>query len=113
MASEFEAVLHPRSVLSLGILTAPGVTASGETPGVNLTFQVTVSNIGTNVVIRFEGSLDGIGYFPLYDATQTDTTLTANGVYGYTVYAPVRYVRARLVSLSGGTPSIATLVGAA
>jgi hypothetical protein len=89
------------------------VTAAGETPGVNITFQITVTGIGTNVVIRFEGSLDGIGYFPLYDATQTDTTLTANGVYGYTVYAPVMYVRTRLVSLSGGTPSIATLVGAA
>lgn len=100
-------------VASLGALTAPGTTAAQLTTGANLTFQVTVANIGTNVVIRLEGSLDGVGYFALQDATRADTTITANGVYGFTVYAPVQFVRLRLVSISGGTPSVTTLVGAA
>ena len=30
-----------------------------------ITFQVTVSSIGTNVVVRFEGSLDNTNFFNL------------------------------------------------
>ena len=106
MLGEFE-------VATLGTLTQAGVTNAQRTTGSNLTFQVTVSGVGTNVVIRMEGSLDGVGYFPLYDASRSDTTITANGVYGFTVYAPVQFVRLRLVSVSGGTPSVVALVGVA
>jgi hypothetical protein len=78
-----------------------------------MTFQITVSNIGTNVVIRFEGSLEGSNYFNL-DSANADTTITANGTYGYALSGcPVKYIRLRLVSLSGGTPSVTGLVGAA
>jgi len=92
-------------------LTAAGVTSAQKTAGAHLTFQVAVASIGTNVVLRFEGSLDGTNFFNLA-ADQTDYTLTANGVYGYVLYAPVQYVRVRLVSLSGGTPTISTVLGA-
>ena len=97
----------------LTALTAVGVTSSAILAGTNLTFQVTVTSIGTNVVIRMEGSLDDTSYFPLYDSTQVDTTITANGTYGFCLYAPVRFVRLRLVTITGGTPSIATKIGAA
>jgi hypothetical protein len=94
-------------VTTLGTLTQAGTTdfqALG--PQDNVLFQVTVSSIGTNVVIRLEGSVDGTNWFNL-DANNTDTTLTANGTYGYAlVQVPVPYVRGRLVSLSGGTPSV-------
>jgi hypothetical protein len=99
-------------VQSLTTLTATGVTSSIEVLATAVTFQVTASGLGTNVVIRMEGSLDDAAFFPLYDATRQDTTITANGTYGYTLYAPVRYIRLRLVSISGGTPTIATKVGA-
>jgi hypothetical protein len=95
---------------SLGTLTAAGVTEPVLSTGVNTTFQLTVSNIGTNIVARFEGSLDGEGYFNLA-AGGADFTITANGVYGYVLFAPVQYVRARLVSVSGGSPSIAVIAG--
>jgi hypothetical protein len=79
--------------------------------GADMTFQVTVSNIGTNVVIRFEGSLDGTNFFNL-SSTNTDTTITANGTYGYALSGcPVQYARLRLVSISTGTPSVATVLG--
>ena len=98
-------------VESLEDLTAAGVTASVITAGVNLCFQVTVSGIGTNVVIRFEGSLDDSNFFNL-DQSNTDTTITANGTYGYALAGcPVQYVRLRLVSVSGGTPTVAGKVG--
>ena len=39
-------------------------------------FQITVSSIGTNVVVRAEGSLDGTDYFNLGTG---DTTISSNG----------------------------------
>jgi len=99
-------------VETLTTLTAVGVTSSVLTAGVNLCFQITVASIGTNVVIRLEGSLDDTNYFNL-NQTETDFTLTSNGTYGYVLSGcPVQYVRVRLVSISGGTPSVAAKVGA-
>jgi hypothetical protein len=95
---------------TLDSLTAPGATSAQKSTGAHLTFQVTVADIGTNVVVRFEGSLDGDNYFNLATG-QVDYTLTANGTYGYVLYAPVHYVRVRLVSISGGTPTVSSKLG--
>jgi len=73
-------------------------------------FQITVASIGTNVVVRSEGSLDGTNYFNLGSA---DTTFTANGVFKLTYSGiPVKYVRGRLVSISAGTPSVTFVISA-
>jgi hypothetical protein len=40
-----------------------------------------------------------------------DVTITTNGTTGYFLVAPVRYTRFRLVSLSGGTPTVNCLIG--
>ena len=97
---------------TLTTLTTAGVTPSAISAGVNVCFQVTVTNIGTNVVVRFEGSLDDTNFFNL-DQGGADTTITANGTYGYALNGcPVKYLRLRLVSLSGGTPSVACIIGA-
>ena len=98
---------------ALDSLTSAGVSSSIQTAGVDLTFQVTVSSIGTNVVVRFEGSLDDTSFFNL-DQSGADTTITANGTYGFALNGcPIKFVRIHLVSLSGGTPTVATKVGAA
>jgi hypothetical protein len=97
-------------VASLETLTAVGVTAAQRTNGAYLSFQVTLSDVGTNVVIRLEGSVDGEAYFNLA-GNETDYTLTANGTYGYVLFAPVQFVRLRLVSVADGTPSVATVLG--
>ena len=100
-------------VESLGTLASASAGTAVQCGGSNMTFQVTVASIGTNVVVRFEGSLDGTNYFNL-DQSNTDTTLTANGTYGFALSGcPVKFTRLRLVSLSGGTPSVTGLVGAA
>ncbi len=100
-------------VTELADLTSAGVTSSVATAGVNLVFQITVSSISTNVVIRLEGSLDDTNFFNL-DEDESDTTITANGTYGYCLNGcPTKYVRVRLVSISGGTPTVASKVGAA
>jgi hypothetical protein len=96
---------------ALGTLTAAGAGTSVQTGGGPLTFQVTISSIGTNVVIRFEGSLDDSSFFNL-DSNNVDTTITGNGTFGYSLNGcPVKFVRLRLVSFSGGTPSVVGVVG--
>jgi len=97
-------------VATLDTLTTAGVTGSQKATGVNLCFQVTVADVGANVVVRFEGSLDDNNYFNI-DASAADTTITANGTTGYFMQAPVQFVRLRLVSLSGGTPSVSCKIG--
>jgi len=76
----------------------------------NFVFQIRVSSIGTNVVVRAEGSLDGTNYFNLGSG---DTTITANGTtkLNYSNF-PVKYVRGTLVSISTGTPSVAFVISA-
>lgn len=92
------------TVTSFEPLTAPGNTSfQSLDSGTNIAFQVTVASIGTNVVIRLSGSLDGTNFFNL----QSDVTLNTNGTFGY-VFAntPVLYVRGQLVSISTGTPTV-------
>ena len=104
--------LYPFTTVGLTSLTAAGTTQSIKVEASEITFQVTVSSIGTNVVVRFEGSLDGTNFFNL-DEDAEDTTITANGTTGYSLSGtPVEFVRLRLVSLSGGTPTVAAVVGA-
>ena len=98
-------------VANLGSLTGAGVTDSQVTTGLDLVFQVTVASVGTSVTIRLEGSVDDENYFNL-DETENDTTLTANGTYGYALNGcPVKYVRLRLVSIGGGTPTVSAKIG--
>ena len=104
--------LTPFSTAALSSLTAAGTTDSLKVNAQAVSFQVTVSSIGTNVVVRFEGSLDGTNFANL-DEDGTDTTITADGTTIYSLSGtPVEYVRLRLVSLSGGTPTVAAVVGA-
>ena len=98
-------------VADLGDLTTTGVTSSQVTTGINLCFQIVLAGVGTDVVIRLEGSLDDTNFFNL-DETEQDTTLTANGTYGYALNGcPVKFVRVRLVSIAGGTPTVGIKVG--
>ena len=104
--------LYPFKTAALTSLTAAGTTSSLKVNAQAITFQVTASSVGTNVVVRFEGSLDGTNFANL-DEDGTDTTITADDTTIYSLSGtPVEYVRLRLVSLSGGTPTVATVVGA-
>ena len=104
--------LYPFTTEALTSLTATGATSSVKVNAQAVTFQVTVSSIGTNVQVRFEGSLDDTNFFNLDDEDQ-DTTISANGTTGYALNGcPVEFVRLRLVSITGGTPTVSTVVGA-
>ena len=106
--------LFPFTTVGLTALTAAGTTQSVKVQAAEVTFQVTVADINTNVVVRFEGSLDDTNFFNL-DQASVDTTITANGTYGFALNGmPVRHVRLRLVSLSGSgnSTSVSSVIGA-
>jgi hypothetical protein len=97
-------------------LTTAGTTATllaadqDNAAPINFGFQVTVASIGTNVVVRFEGSLDNTNFFAL---AASDTTITTNGTTGYFFSSmPLKAVRARLVSILTGTPTVTFVISA-
>ena len=90
--------------------TATALTAAGATDAVavvgaqNFVVQAIVSSIGTNVVFRVEGSVDGTNYFNL---SSGNTTVTANGSTAfYVTNCPLKTIRGQFVSNSGGSPSL-------
>lgn len=84
-------------------LTAAGSTAAFSMVGYKrATIAAVVAAINTNVVLRAEGSMDGTNWFNL-DANNSDTTITANGTYGFNVEAAIDNIRLTFVSESGGT----------
>lgn len=91
-------------VSSFDQLTEVGVTDALKIHGLEThIFQVTVADIDTNVVVRFEGSLDGTNYGSI-SASGTDETITSDGTYLYSrSKCPLEYVRVRYVSESGST----------
>lgn len=89
-------------------LTAPGVTEAIDVHVVNYlstrnyTLMATVSGIDESVVVRLEGSIDGVNYGPLIS-----NTITENGTYPYYVNgAPVGYLRCRFLKETGGTNAV-------
>ena len=87
-------------------LTATGTTADVPSVGAeDFVVQVNVSSIGTSVVVRIEGTLDGTNYFNCDSAG--DTTISANGSTAFSIQnVPLRAIRGRLVTITGGTPSV-------
>lgn len=74
---------------------------------INGSYNVTVSDIGTNVVLRAEYSLDGGTTWTNCNAA--DTTITADGQYIIPIMASnvqPPLVRLNWVSTSGGTPTV-------
>jgi len=97
-------------------LTATGTTSpmlaadQDNAAPTNFGFQVTVASVSTNVVVRFEGSLDNTNFFAL---AASDTTITANGTTGYFFSGmPLKSIRGRLVTITGGTPSVTFVMSA-
>jgi len=85
-------------------LCIPGVTDSYDVYTVNYlstrnyTLMVTVQDIDTSVVVRLEGSTDGINY-----GAMISNTITVDGIYAYNVCGfPVRKVRANFLKETGG-----------
>jgi predicted amidohydrolase len=94
-------------VKDLGTLTSAGLTTVANMEQYDsAVFTVTVANVGASVTVRMEGSLDSSNWFNL-DAMEEDSVLAGNGTAGFSIQnAPIPFLRGRLVSISGGTPSV-------
>lgn len=104
------------SVFSTNELSAPGVGTQMQVAENNLlstkdyTLIASVTNINTNVVVQLEGSIDGTNFAQIIGAQ----TITTNGDSVFSVSGrPVKFVRPRFVSESGGTAAVVTLSVAA
>lgn len=88
------------------------VTANGSSTAIDLvtpyrthTLQTVVTGAPTSLSVTLEGSLNGTNWVVL--ATSTSTTGDAQ----FAVDKPVRYVRATLSALTGGTaPTVTALI---
>jgi len=100
----------PAALTSAGTTSSFLVADQNNAGTSSVGFQVTVASIGTNVVVRFEGSLDGTNFFAL---AASDTTITANGTTGYNfANFPLKAIRGRLVSISTGSPTVTFVMSA-
>lgn len=99
----------PTALVATGVTSTCVIADQNNAAGTAITFQVNVANIGTNVIVRFEGSVDNTNFF----AFASDTTITANGTTGYNfANFPVKAVRARLVTITTGTPTVTFSIAA-
>ena len=101
---------YPTALTSAGTTSALDVAVQDVIAATTFGVQVKVATVGTNVVVRVEGSLDGTNFFNL-DAS--DKTLTANGTYFYNYSnMPLKQIRGNLVSISAGTPTVTFVISA-
>lgn len=100
----------PTALTSTGTTTSCVVAERDGSACTDFVFQVTVADINTSVIVRFEGSLDGTNFFPLQTP---DTTITANGTTGYWFSGrPLKAVRGNLVTITAGTPTVTFVISA-
>jgi hypothetical protein len=95
-------------VQSFPALTEPGVTdtidvlVANYLSTRNYTISATVTNIDASVVVRLDGSIDGVNYGPLIS-----NTIKENGTYLYYVNGfPVGYLRGNFLTETGGTNAV-------
>jgi hypothetical protein len=86
-------------------LTAPGVTDVVEVYTTNYlstrnyTLLATVTDLNTAVVVRLDGSVDGVNF-----GAMLSNSITQNGTYAYNVSGfPMKQLRANFFSETGGT----------
>jgi hypothetical protein len=101
---------YPTALTATGTTTNLDVAVQDVVAATTFGVQVKVASVGTNVVVRVEGSLNGTDFFNL-DAS--DKTLTSNGVYFYNYTdRPLKTIRGNLVSISAGTPTVTFVISA-
>jgi flavin-binding protein dodecin len=91
-------------------LTTPNVTSASIVVGaINHSYQIKVTGVSTNVIVRVEGSMDNLTWFNM-DDDELDTTYTADGTYNlHKDNFKTYYTRFRFVSETGGTNASITV----
>lgn len=93
-------------------------TATGTSVAVKMnrkpakhTFQIVMGGtvVATAVTVDAEGSLDDITYFQLASHALSAGEITAEAAMFHLVDTPVKYIRANLITLTGGTAPTITV----
>lgn len=93
-------------------------TATGTSVAVRMnrkpamhTIQVKMGGtvVATAVTVAIEGSLDNIDYFQLVSHALSAGEITAEGAMFHLADMPVKYLRANLTTLTGGTAPTVTV----
>lgn len=94
----------------LNAATSTGAgTVYSLTPAVHsYTMSVATSGTVTAATVNLEGSLDNVHWYPLGVAASTDANWSS-GEMIHVAFKPVNYIRANLVSISGGGSITATV----
>tara|TARA_R100001510_G_scaffold31125_1_gene27784 strand:- start:536 stop:880 length:345 start_codon:yes stop_codon:yes gene_type:complete len=96
-----DTIFQTDSALSaIGVGTALQVAVNNTFNTKDYTLVATVASINTNVKVSLEGSIDGTNYGEII----SEKTITENGTFIYSVAnTPVRWLRPRFISETGGT----------
>lgn len=91
-------------------ITTPSVTSAQIVVGaINHSYQIKISSMNTNVIVRVEGSMDNLTWFNM-DDDLLDTTYTSDGTYNlHKDNFKTYYTRFRFVSELGGTSANITV----
>lgn len=90
----------------LGDMADPGVTdVFFMKAALDLMLQFRARDIGTNIKVRAEGSLDGREWFNL-DGGDEDYEITVDGIYAMHFRGYISYFRFNWVSETGGYPEV-------
>lgn len=104
--------------VQISSLTAVTSTGAGSVqdfsvPMSKFTVQTTFTGSPTAVTVVLEGSLDNTFWYPLVGVAASAGELTAGGYAQFSADKPVRYLRANLTVLTGGTtPTVTAKIGA-
>ena len=100
-----------RTLLNAATGTGAGGTFKTNTIPDKHTVQVTMGGtvVATAVTVDLEGSLDGTFWQALASHALDAGEITAEGAIFHVVNAPIKYVRANLTTLTGGTAPTVTV----
>ena len=82
--------------------TAPAVGEAFEVQSVNRTFQIDLFGLGAAAVVGLDVSVSGERFDELYSVELNDNAATGSVTVCLASGEPFNYVRARVVSLTGG-----------
>ena len=98
------------------LLNAATSTGAGSSQRLSLipsdhTIQATMGGtvVATAVTVDLEGSIDDVTFFQLARHAFSAGEITAEGAMFHVIDKPVRYVRANLITLTGGTAPTVTV----
>lgn len=100
--------IHPSTAVNTFTPLASGLTEAFDNEYICHTHTVQSSATGspTSYVVNLQGSLDGVTYFAISDNI---TVTGSNGLF-HVVTRAVRFIKANVVSVSGGTSPLVTFM---